>query len=129
LETATPTGADVGVQRPIHYGPDKGYIEDPEFVPNPTDEIGYPQTSIEGGFHSLTSSPIHEEVRRRDLTTALRALDPHDPTSPDLVVVPNDYRTADDAKRELVARAAAVGVDVSAHSIPLSDGTTAAPPT
>jgi hypothetical protein len=134
LETPAPAPGDSGVQKPIHYGPGKGYIERDDFIPNPTDMAGEFMTAAEGGFlGSVTSpTPIFERAREIDLRTALRAVDPNDTEVPEhLVVLPDSGRTIDGAKQALVDAAAAAGVDVSQHDVKLSDGTpiTASNPT
>lgn len=134
LETPASAPGDSGVQKPIHYGPGKGYVEDPDFVPNPTDMAGEFMTAAEGGFlGSVTSpTPIFERAREIDLRTALRAINPADTEVPEhLVVLPESGRTIDGAKQALVDAAAAAGVDVSEHEVKLSDGTpiTASNPT
>ena len=128
LDTASLRAADSQVQKPVHYGPDKGYVENPDFVPNPTDMVGTYDTAFEGGFlgSGTTPSPIFEHARAIELKTALRALDASDPDVPEhLVVLPESGRTIDGAKQSLIDAAAAAGVDVSAHEVKLQDGTVA----
>jgi hypothetical protein len=134
LETAAPPAEASGVQRPVHYGPGKGYVERDDFVSNPTDMVGEFNTVTEGSFLGsvTTPSPIFDRAREIDLRTALRAVDPNDTEVPEhLVVLPDSGRTIDGAKQALVDAAAAAGVDTSAHEVPLSDGTiaTASTPT
>lgn len=128
LDTASLRTADSRVEKPIHYGPGKGYVERDDFVPNPTDMAGYFDTAFEGAFlgSATTPSPIFDRARELELKTALRALDTTDPEVPEhMVVLPDSGRTVDGAKQALVDAAAAAGVDVSAHEVKLQDGTVA----
>lgn len=61
------------------------YVENPDFVPNPTHQFGTLDTSgTAGAAHSKVEevSPIFEVAKRQELATAARALDPEDTEVP-----------------------------------------------
>jgi hypothetical protein len=59
----------------------EGYVENPDFVPNPTDAVGTLDTSgTAGSAHSKIEeiTPIFDVARQQDLATAAKALDDKD---------------------------------------------------
>lgn len=79
------------------------YFENEEYVPDPLHQYGTLDTSdTAGGAHQdiREISPTFEAARAQNLRTAVRALDPDDPeVGEDLVVLPQNERTADDGRR------------------------------
>lgn len=63
----------------VEYG--DGYVEDPNFVPNVTDQFGTLDTSgTAGAAHAQIEeiTPVFEVARKQNLAQAARALDPND---------------------------------------------------
>lgn len=81
------------------------YMENEDHVPDPLHLYGTLDTSdTAGGAHQRIEevSPTFSAARARNLVTAARALDPNDDeVSEDLVVLPDDGRTADDGRRSV----------------------------
>lgn len=92
-----------------------GYVEDPDWEPSPYDQFGTVQTAGTAGddVHGTVSevSPAFAIGRARNLVHAARALDPDDPTSPDLVILPGADHRDEDTAREEVFRAAQRHID------------------
>ena len=111
----------------------RGYVENPNHVPNPTDMYGTLETSGTGGaaqgrIEEVT--PIFDVAKAADLDTARRALDPDDPTDPSLVVLSEGQplkvvdRDAEAQKiKDAAARAVDQPVDLSSSRVtpPLAD--------
>lgn len=90
-----------------------GYVENPDFVPDPTHQYGTLDTSgTGGGAHQRLEeiTPIFEVAKKQDLVTAARALDPDDDSVPEsLVVLPQGQPMSvvdEDAVKERVRSAA-----------------------
>lgn len=87
-----------------------GYCEDPNWVPSPYHQFGTVHTAGTAGddVHGSVDevSPAFQIGRVRNLIHAARALDPHDPTPPDNVVLPGqDHRDESVARDEVFALA------------------------
>lgn len=92
---------------------DTRYVEDEDFVPNPTDQYGVLDTSDTGGGahqHLEEISPIFDVAKKDAAIVAGRALDPDDPDVPEsLVVLPqgqNIIPVDTEAHKEKVVQAA-----------------------
>jgi len=89
----------------------KTYVEDKNFVPNPTDQFGTLDTSgTAGAAHSRIEeiSPIFRVAEQQSALNAARALDPNDDSVPASAVVLPDggARSREDAEKVVKDRAA-----------------------
>lgn len=94
------------------------YVENPDHVPNPTDQYGtYDTSGTAGTAHSRLEnvSPIFDVAKQQDLVTAARALDPEDTEVPEHLVVKPPAQALEivdhDAIRERITNAAKAAVE------------------
>jgi hypothetical protein len=87
----------------------KPYVENEDFVPDPTAQYGTLDTSgTAGAAHSKVEevSPVFAVADQQNAVTAAKALDPDDASvHPSLVVLPDSERTYDEAVESVQAKA------------------------
>lgn len=89
--------------------PKNGYVENEDFVPEPTAQYGTLDTSATAGAaHSqiVEISPVFEVADAQNAANAAKALDPDDDSVPaSAVILPDSGRSRDDAVEAVKAKA------------------------